>query len=409
MPEFHYIAYTKQGNRITGKREASNEEALISTLIAESLTPLEISLVKLSAKNIKFTYFTMPYFMQSKVTTKDLQMFCQQLYTLLKAGIPMISTISKLVETTQNKTLQKALTIVLDKLNDGQSLSVGLTESPQIFIPFFINLVRVGEHTGKLEAVLLHLIEYLELEEDTRNKIKGAYRYPKMVCFALLTALFIISTFVIPAFSQLFTSFNQELPIPTQILIITSNFIIQYWYLLIGGLIGAYLLFRYVVHTSWGAIEWSKLQLHIPIMGWIIHRIILARFAKLFAMVLRTGFTAVEGLELVSASTNNAFFAAKIKEIAELIRQGYTIAGAITQSKLFSPLVIQIITVGEESGNLDILLDEVAEFYQRELIYDIAHLSQLIEPILLVVVGIFVLILALGVFLPMWDMASRFK
>lgn len=409
MPEFHYIAYTKQGDRITGKREASNEEALISTLIAESLTPLEISLVKLSAKNIKSTYFTMPYFMQSKVTTKDLQMFCQQLYTLLKAGIPMISTISKLVETTKNKTLQKALTIVLDKLNDGQSLSVGLTESPQIFIPFFINLIRVGEHTGKLEAVLLHLIEYLELEEDTRNKIKGAYRYPKMVCFALLIALFIISTLVIPAFSQLFTSFNQELPIPTQILIVTSNFIIQYWYFLIGGLICAYLIFRYVVHTSWGAVEWSKLQLHIPIMGWIIHRIILARFAKLFAMVLRTGFTAVEGLELVGASTNNAFFAEKIKEIAELIRQGYTIAGAITQSKLFSPLVIQMITVGEESGNLDTLLDEVAEFYQRELTYDIAHLSQLIEPILLVVVGIFVLILALGVFLPMWDMASRFK
>jgi len=313
------------------------------------------------------------------------------------------------VETTRNKQLVQALEAVLTTLNQGQSLSSGLLKSPQVFSEFFINLVRVGENSGELDVIFLHLAEYIELEIDTKKKIKTAFRYPKMVGIALLVAVLIINTFVVPAFSDLFASFQDTLPLPTRILMMSSNLILNYWYILLGVVFVGRMIFSYVVKTPRGMIKWAEFKLKIPIMGWIVHRITLARFAKLFAMVLRAGLTAVEGIELVGASTDDAYFADKIKVTSDLIARGNSIASAIEQTKLFPPLMIQMVALGEESGNIDNLLDEVAEFYQRELMYDLAHLSETIEPILLVVVGVMVLMLALGVFLPMWDMASRFK
>jgi len=283
------------------------------------------------------------------------------------------------------------------------------SECPDVFSEFFVNLVKVGENSGQLDKIFLYLAEYVELEVDTKKKMKAAFRYPKMVSIALLIAILVINTFVIPAFSQLFKSFQGTLPIPTQILVATSNFILGYWYIMLGFVGAAIFAFRYFVSRPTGKVKWAKFKISIPIMGWIAHRVTLTRFAKLFAMVLRAGLTTVEGISLVGASTNDAYFAQKIKETSALIARGNTIASAITQTELFPPLMVQMIALGEESGNIDTLLDEVAEFYQRELAYDIAHLSETIEPILLVAVGCIVMMLALGVFLPMWNMASQYK
>ena len=409
MPEFHYIARDKQGQKMVGKRIAESAEELAETLQTESLIPVEISPVQFAVKKTKSVNITLPQFFQPKVPEKELQMFCRQMYTLLKAGIPIITTVTRLTETARNKQLVDALKEVLVSLNQGRSLSVGLSKCPQVFSNFFINLVKVGENSGQLDQIFLYLAEYVELEVDTKKKIKSAFRYPKMVSIALLIALLIINTFVIPAFSALFKSFQGNLPIPTLILMATSNFILSYWYILIGSVVGGIAAFRYYVKTQTGMLKWAKFKLNIPIMGWIVQRITLTRFAKLFAMVLRAGLTAVEGIELVGASTNDAYFAQRIKMTSELIARGNTIASAITQTQLFPPLMVQMIALGEESGNIDTLLDEVAEFYQREIAYDLAHLSETIEPILLVVVGGIVLMLALGVFLPMWNMASQFK
>jgi MSHA biogenesis protein MshG len=351
----------------------------------------------------------LPNFFQAGVSEKELLMFCRQMYSLLKAGIPIIATITRLSETTKNKELVEALGKVLFALNQGKSLSSGLMKSPEIFNNFFTNLVKTGEESGDLDTVFFHLAEYIELEMETKKKIKTAFRYPKMVSIALLIALLVINTFVVPAFSDLFSSFQDNLPVPTLILMASSNFILNYWYILLGIVGLGVFVFRYAVSTHQGMVKWAEFKLNIPIMGWIVHRITLARFAKLFAMVLRAGLTAIQGIDLVGASTDDAYFAEKIKVTSELITRGNTISGAMEQTKLFPPLMIQMISLGEESGNIDGLLDEVAEFYQRELVYDLDHLSEAIEPILLVVVGAMMLLLALGFFLPMWDMASRFK
>lgn len=409
MPEFHYIARDEQGAKVKGEREATSADALSEQLHEAGLIPLEIMLAQAKAIKKESKRFELPEFFQAPVPEKELQMLCRQMYSLLKAGIPIITTVTRLTETTRHKQLVEALEQVLATLNQGQSLSAGLAKSPKVFSEFFINLVRVGESSGKLDVIFLHLAEYIELEIDTKNKIKSAFRYPKMVGIALLIALLIINTFVVPAFTDLFSSFQDTLPLPTLILMASSDFILNYWYIVIGVSMLGMFAFSYVIKTPRGRVKWAEFKLKIPIMGWIVHRITLARFAKLFAMVLRAGLTAVEGIELVGASTNDAYFSERIQITSELIARGNSIAGAIEQTKLFPPLMIQMVALGEESGNIDNLLDEVAEFYQRELVYDLAHLSEAIEPILLVVVGVMVLLLALGVFLPMWDMASRFK
>lgn len=408
MPEFRYIVRDKSGTKITGQREAVSSEKLAEQLQSERLIPLEISPIVAKEKE-KTSKFTLPSLVEEKVPEKELQMFCRQMYTLLKAGIPIITTVTRLSETTRNKQLVGALEDILLTLNQGRSLSVGMSKCPKIFSDFFVNLVKVGESSGQLDKIFLYLAEYVELEVDTKKKIKTAFRYPKMVIIAVLIALLVINTFVIPAFKQLFEGFQGTLPLPTRILMASSNFILSYWYILLGGSFLIAFAFRSWKKTPKGMIQWAKFKIKVPIMGWIVHRITLARFAKLFSMVLRAGLTAVEGIELVGASTNDAYFAERIKVTSELVARGNTIAGAIAQTQLFPPLMVQMIALGEESGNIDNLLDEVAEFYQRELMYDLAHLSEAIEPILLLVVGAIVLLLALGVFLPMWNMASQFK
>lgn len=408
MPEFHYIARDKTGTKVVGQREARTSEELALQLQSELLTPIEIKSVEIESKKSQPFSFSLSLF-EEKVPQRELQMFCRQMYTLLKAGIPIITTVIRLTETTRNKQLATALNDVLQTLNQGRSLSVGLSKCPKIFSGFFVNLVKVGESSGQLDKVFLYLAEYVELDMDTKKKIKTAFRYPKMVFIAISIALLVINTFVIPSFTKLFESFKGELPLPTQILMGTSNFIINYWYMLLGCGLGITFGFRYWVKTPKGMYQWAQFKLKIPVMGWIVHRITLARFAKLFAMVLRAGLTAVDGIALVGASMDDAYFVEKIKITSELIARGNTIAGAISQTHLFPPLMVQMIALGEESGNIDTLLDEVADFYQRELIYDLAHLSESIEPILLSVIGVIVLMLALGVFLPMWSMSSQMK
>ncbi len=409
MPEFTYVARDKSGQKVEGRRSADAIDTLSSQLQEEALTPLEIKPVGRTEKPSKKKGFEFPDLFQKGVPEKELQMFCRQMYSLLKSGIPIITTIKRLIETTRSKELIEALEKVLAALNQGESLSAGLMKSPEVFSEFFTNLVRVGETSGELDRVFLYLADYIELDIETETKIKTAFRYPKLVIFALLIALLVINAFVVPAFSELFKSFQDNLPLPTLILMASSNFILGYWYILLGGAVLGMMLFRYVISTPEGRVKWAKFKLSIPVMGWILQRITLMRFAKLFAMVLRAGLTAVEGIDLVGVSTDDAYFSKKISATSQLIARGNSISGAMEQTALFPPLMLQMITLGEESGNIDVLLDEVADFYQRELVYDLDHLSEAIEPILLVIVGAMVLLLALGVFLPMWDMASRFK
>lgn len=407
MPEYYFNARDQQGKALSGQRNALSAEDLANQLLSEGLIPLDISASQIK-KSITTPTSKSSWF-APRVTLGDLHIFCHQMYSLIHAGIPVASAITRLADTTRNKTLADALQKIVIALNKGSSLNIAMGQFPNIFSDFFLNLIVIGENTGNLDNIFLHLAEYLEMEVDITKKVKSALRYPIMVIGAIIIALLIINVFVIPAFAKLYANMHGILPLPTRILLATSNFIIHYWYLLLGIILLIVLAIRSYIHSPTGAIQWGKLQLKIPIIGWLIHRILLTRFARLLSLVLRAGITAVEGIQMVGASTNNVYMSQQIKGVTELIAKGNTISAAIDKTHLFPPLIIQMIVLGEESGTIDHLLDEVAEYYQREIDYDIVRLSDAIEPILLVIIGGMVLILALGVFLPTWNLASLVK
>ncbi|QMT61220.1 type II secretion system F family protein [Legionella sp. PC997] len=409
MPEYYFSARDQQGKALSGQRNALSAEDLANQLISEGLIPLDISARAGKKSGATSTPSTPKKWFVPKVTLNDLHIFCHQMYSLIHAGIPVASAITRLAETTRNKTLAEALQKVVISLNKGSSLNVAMRQFPDIFSDFFLNLIVIGENTGNLDNIFLHLAEYLEMEVDITKKVKSALRYPIMVIGAIIIALLIINVFVIPAFAKLYANMHGILPLPTRILLATSNFIIHYWHLLIGIIVFATWAIRAYIRSPKGAIQWGKIQLKIPIVGWLIHRILLTRFARLLSLVLRAGITAVEGIQMVGASTNNAYMSLQIQGVTDLIAKGNTISAAIDKTHLFPPLIIQMIILGEESGTIDHLLDEVADYYQREIDYDIVRLSDTIEPILLVIIGGMVLILALGVFLPTWNLASLVK
>lgn len=404
MPLFTFTAQDAHGNAVNGQRNGLSAEDVATQLQREGLIPLDINQTTKADTATKSLSDSKLF--KEKVKKDALHMFCRQMYAALKSGVPVAQTVARLAETTSSKPLKAALNQVMISLNQGRSLYVSMSQCPNVFSSFFVSLIKVGEGTGKLDEMFLHVAGYLELEIDTVKKLKTALRYPTIVLIAVLAALLVINAFVIPAFAKLFASFRAQLPLPTRILIATSHFLLTYWYVILLVVVLVIIGFKYYKRTPKGELQWSRFQLKIPVIGWLIHRILLARFARLYALVLRAGLTAVDGIELVGASTGNAYVAKQIRQISDLVARGNSISSAIAKTGLFPPLVIQMLTLGEETGSIDDLLDDVANFYQREIEYEMVRLSDAIEPIVVIIMGVMVLILALGVFLPMWELAS---
>ncbi|MBU1436224.1 MAG: type II secretion system F family protein, partial [Gammaproteobacteria bacterium] len=296
-----------------------------------------------------------------------------------------------------------------DQLEKGRNLSVAMASHPKVFNRLIVSIVHVGENTGRLDDAFSQLSDYFEQEMETRKQIKQATRYPMFVLLAIVAAMVILNLFVIPQFANMFARFNAELPWATKVLLATSNFFIHYWPLLLVGIIAAgFALYRYL-HTAAGSYRWSKLKLRLPIMGDIINRATLGRYARSFSLMLRAGVPLTSALSLVAEAVDNDFMAEKIREMRRNIERGESLVRVSSQSNLFTPLVMQMLAVGEETGQVDDMLQEVALFYEREVAFDLKSLTAKIEPILIVIVAVMVLILALGIFTPMWDMLNAYK
>jgi MSHA biogenesis protein MshG len=330
-------------------------------------------------------------------------MFNRQMYSLLKAGIPLMDALKGLQNFTQNKALAAVIADLYDSLDSGRELSAALQQHPKVFSHFYVSMIRVGEKTGMLDKVFLHLFDHLEFEKLMLDQVKAALRYPMFVMIAIGMAMVIINLFVIPAFVKMFQGFGAELPFMTKVLLHSSHFMIVAWpYLLIAG-VGAVFLFRYALSTVKGKYQWDRFKLKIPIAGNIIYKSTMARFARSFALSTKSGISIIDTLNLVEQTVDNDFIADKIKAMQSGLERGESILYSATQSGVFNLLVLQMIGVGEESGSLDELMAEVADMYQRDVEYEIKTLNAQVEPILIVCLGAMVLVLALGIFLPMWD------
>ena len=404
MPFFAYKARNARGELAEGVLESADSSAVADQLVSSGMTPVEIIGTQAAAGNGATAWLQRLF--AEKVQSMDVQLFSRQLYTLLKAGVPIMRGLAGLQESSMNKAFAKVLQDVRESLDSGRELSVSMSRQPQVFSPFYISMVRVGEMTGMLDQVLLRLFDHLEFERETRERVKAALRYPMFVVVAMIAAIVIINLFVIPAFAKVYAGFNAELPFMTQLLIAGSNFTVRFWPLLLFLAISVVAGFRMYIRTVAGKYQWDKFKLRLPVAGKIMLKGTLARFARSFALASKSGVPIVQGLSVVAQVVDNDYIAQRINQMREGIERGESVLRAAVATGVFTPVVLQMIAVGEETGELDDLMQEIAEMYDREVDYEVKTLSSQIEPILIVGLGILVLILALGVFLPIWDLGK---
>ncbi|MBF0470174.1 MAG: type II secretion system F family protein [Gammaproteobacteria bacterium] len=403
MAHFSFRARNRGGEAFSGEMDAPNIDAVATQLISGGSTPIEIQEIK---EESGWFADLQRRLTEKKPTLDDLILLCRQMYTLSKAGVPMIRGIVGLTETTQNEMLVRILRQLRRDLESGRDLSSAMAQHKNVFTNLMISMVNVGEKTGKLDESFLQLAEYLELERETKEQIQSALRYPTFVIIAISVAIGIVNVFVIPAFAGVFDTMKMDLPWQTKALIASSDFMVAYWKYILVLIVAAVFAARTYIETPEGRYRWDKKKLELPLVGSILHRATLSRFARSFAMASRSGVPLIQTLAVVSQAVDNAYVGDKVNAMRNGIERGDSVTRTAQATELFTPLIIQMLSVGEETGAVDDMLDEVASYYEREVSYDVKNLTSAIEPILIVSVGGLVLILALGIFLPMWEMTS---
>jgi len=397
MPSYAYKGRNSAGAVIEGVLEAGSASLAADALFGSGVTPLAIE-EKAAGKSLNIELFP------ARIGHIDILLFTRQLYTLLKAGVPIMRALSGLRDSTSNTAMQGMLQSVRESLDQGRELSASLARHPKVFTPFYLSMVRVGEMTGRLEEIFLRLFDHMAFERFMREQVKAALRYPAFVIAAMVVAMVIINIFVIPAFAKVFEGFGAQLPLMTRVLIGTSNFFVNWWPAMLLGVVGIAVAFRQWIHTTDGRYRWDRFKLKVPIAGNIVQKATMARFARSFALAARSGVPIIQALTNVAMTVDNAWISEKIERMRDGVERGESVLRAAIATGAFTPVVLQMIAVGEESGALDDMMEEIANMYQNEVEYELKTLAQQIEPILIVMLGAMVLVLALGIFLPMWDL-----
>jgi MSHA biogenesis protein MshG len=406
VPFFAYKGRNARGELMQGVLEGADSGAVADQLFGTGVTPIEITLTKKTASSAGDGQSLWEKLTEKKITSMDVQLFSRQLYTLLKSGVPIMRGLAGLQESAISKPFGRVIKDLRESLDSGRELSAAMRRHPEVFNNFYLSMVRVGEMTGRLDEIFLRLFDHLEFDRDMRNRVKTATRYPTFVIIAMALAMVVVNVFVIPQFVKVFASFHAELPLMTRILIATSKFTVNYWPMLLFVSAGAVLGVRAWIATASGRYTWDRRKLLIPIAGKIILKGTMSRFARSFALSSKSGVPIVQALTVVSQTVDNAYLCARIEQMRDGVERGESILRTSVTAGVFTPVVLQMIAVGEESGSLDDLMDEIAQMYEREVDYELKTLSAQIEPILITFLGIMVLVLALGIFLPIWDLGN---
>lgn len=388
------------GAAVSGHIEGASAAAVAQMLLSRGVTPLRIEAGSAPQAAVGF----LARWRAGRVSDVERLLFARQLHSLLRAGVPILSALAGLQESSASETMRQTIKDVRHSLESGQDLSLAFAQHPKVFDGFYIAMVKVGEMTGRLDEVFKRLFEHMEFEIFMRQQVRAALRYPSFVIAAMVMAIGVINLFVVPAFAQVFKTFGAELPWATRLLVASSDLTLQWgWLLALCAVAGAFMLRRWIA-TPPGRLAWDRFWLRVPLAGKIVQKATLARFARSLALALRSGVPVERALAVVAQTADNQFIASRIEGLRLQVERGDTILRSAAASGIFTPVVLQMIAVGEETGAIDELMDEVAGLYSNDVQYELKTLSQQIEPILIVFLGIVVLVLALGVFLPMWDL-----
>lgn len=403
MPNFRYKARDKYGALFVGTFETNGKEAVAGHL--DSLGYIPVSIEE-ETPSVSLTEL-LPQF--ETISSEDLIIFSRQLATLIGAGIPFMASFNALEEQTENPKLKKMINQVRRDVEGGSTFADALAKHPKVFSSLYVSMVKAGETGGVLDEILNRLATLAEHEAETRARIKAATRYPKIVLVALVVAFGILVSFVIPKFAALYANFKAELPLPTRIMIGINTAVHRYGLVILAAIVSAIFGFRKYINTPAGRLWWDGFKLKLPIFGPIFMKSALSRFARVFGTLTRSGLPVLQTLEIVSETVGNVVIARIVDNIRDSARQGRGVVQPMRVSKVFPPIVIQMVAVGEESGKMEEMLTKVSEYYDRDVDYAIKNLSSSLEPLLLAVIGGVILFLALAIFMPWWKLINVVK
>jgi len=402
MPTYKYKVRDKQGRAVTGLMGGAAEKDVIDNLKQMGYTPITVTEQKQGKAAAKIEFF-------ARVKEEDKILFTRQLTTLLKAGVPLLSGLEAVGEQTTSNMLKNAIAAMKADVEAGTSFSDALAKHPKIFSTLYVSMVKAGEAGGLLDSIMTRLADLGEYEMDIRSKISAATRYPMLAFATLIVAFFVIVIFVIPRFATIFAQFDTELPLPTRMLLLTYKMVHDWWYITIIAVAVVVFAFIKFINTSFGRKKWDMFKLKVPIIGPLLFKMSMSRFAKTTATLTSSGINMLQTLDLTAETVGNVIISGAVIQIKDGVNEGKGLAEPMKVSQLFSPIVIQMVSIGEETGKLDELLMNVSEHYDQQVSYAVKNLTTMIEPIFIFALGIMVLFVGLGIFLPMWNMIQLFK
>jgi type IV pilus assembly protein PilC len=403
MPQaYDYKVRDRSGALVTGQMAGDSETLVLQRLREMGMTPVE---VKKAAAGLKMEINLRP----GRVKLKQIAVFCRQFATMVNSGLPILRALSILGDQTENKELAKVLIQVRTDIENGSSLSAAMAKHPKAFNNLFVAMIKAGETGGVLDDVLLNLADQIEKEVELRRQIKSAMTYPVVVVALVFLILGAMLLFVVPQFETIYTQLNGTLPLPTRMLLGVSSAFRNYWYivLLLGGV--AAFLFRRYKRTDAGRARVDAAKIRVPVFGPLFHKVALARFSSTLAMLLRAGVPILQALDNVREAVNNRVIAAAVEDVKISVREGESIARPLAKHKVFPPMVVQMLAVGEETGAVDTMLDKVAEFYNNEVTATVEALTSLIEPLLIAVIGGCVGAAVIALYMPMFNIINLIK
>ncbi|KUG23975.1 type iv fimbrial assembly protein pilc [hydrocarbon metagenome] len=403
MSVFEYIALDEKGRQRKGFIDAPGVAAARQKLREENVYPVEINQAENKKENalseiLKFNIW-------QRVPAGDVSVFTRQLSTLLGAGMPLVPSLSILMKQTNNPLLKKSLAQIREQVNEGKSLTESMSGFPQIFSPFYLNMVRAGEASGAINLVLERLADFQENQQALMNKIRSALAYPIIMFFIGSAVILLLMTFVVPKITGIFTDMHQTLPLITLVLITVSNFLKSFWWLILIILAALIVAFRYAItDTEAGRRLWDNSKLKVPVFGQINRKIAIARFSRTLATLLQSGVPLLQAMEIVRNVVNNTIISEAIGKAGKDVEEGKELSGPLTQSGIFPPMVTEMIAVGEQSGTLEAMLNRIATTYETEAQADIMVMTSLLEPVMILVMGFLVGFIVVSILLPIFEM-----
>ena len=402
MPVYEFTALTNTGKKLKGVIDADSLTAARQKIRGQGNYPVEIN--ETSAKIVATKRPLLSIQLGQRVKQQEIHIATRQLATLLGAGIPLVPALNGLIEQTENRSLKSVLAQIKDAVNEGNSLTAALTEHPKLFSKVYVNMVSAGEASGSLDVVLDRLAEFGETQHALRSRVKAAMLYPLFMAVVGIIVLFLLITFIVPSITSVFEGSKHALPLPTVILIGISSFLKRFWWLVLAAVLGVIATITWHIGTPAGRRQWDQLKLSLPGFSDLSIKTTAARFARTLSSLLQSGVSLITSLQIVKNIVDNVILADIINEACDELEKGKSLSQFFRGNKYFPPMLVQMMAVGEQSGTLDTMLAKAADSYEKEVEAKILALTSMIEPVMILSMGLVVSFIVVSILLPIFEM-----